>query len=145
VIPLLWTFFHVVKMIAVMPFGALSDRIGRRSVIVAGWGIYALAYLGFALASTELHAWLLFALYGLFYGLTEGVEKALLTDLADPSQRGGAFGWYNFAIGIGAFPASLLFGAIWQKFGPRMAFGFGAGLAAVSATLLWGLVRQKKV
>jgi MFS family permease len=145
VIPLLWTFFHVVKMIAVMPFGALSDRIGRRAVIVAGWGVYALAYLGFALASTELHAWLLFALYGLFYGLTEGVEKALLTDLAEPSQRGGAFGWYNFAIGIGAFPASLLFGVIWQKFGPRMAFVFGAVLAAVSATLLWVLVRKKKV
>ena len=61
-----------------MPFGALSDRIGRRTVILAGWGVYGLAYAGFALATSEVHIWLLFGFYGLFYGLTEGVEKALL-------------------------------------------------------------------
>jgi MFS family permease len=135
-IPLLWTFFHLVKMLASMPFGALSDRIGRRSVIVAGWGVYALAYGGFALATSELHIWLLFAFYGLFYGLTEGVEKALLADIASPSERGAAFGWYNCAVGVGALPASLIFGILWQRVGPHIAFGCGATLACLAGVLL---------
>lgn len=141
-IPLLWTFFHVVKMFSAMPFGALSDRIGRRSIISAGWVVYALAYAGFAMASTELHVWLLFALYGLFYGMTEGVEKALLVDIADPGERGAAFGWYNLATGLGALPASLVFGFVWQKFSPQAAFGLGAGFAILAVILLLSLVRQ---
>lgn len=135
-IPLLWTFFHVVKMSSAMPFGTLSDRIGRRGVIVTGWAVYALAYAGFALATSEWHIWLLFGWYGLFYGMTEGVEKAYLTDLANPAERGNAFGWYNFAVGVGALPASLLFGMIWQKASPQAAFGFGAGLACLAALCL---------
>jgi MFS family permease len=142
-IPLLWTFFNLVKMVSTMPFGALSDRIGRRGVIVTGWGVYALAYIGFAFASTETHIWLLFAFYGLFYGLTEGVEKALLADIADPAERGAAFGWYNCAMGIGALPASLLFGFIWQRFNPLAAFGFGAALAFLAAVLLLFLVKPQ--
>ncbi|MHB8707371.1 MAG: MFS transporter [Desulfuromonadales bacterium] len=140
-LPLLWAFFHLVKMLSVFPFGALSDRIGRRGVIVAGWGVYAAAYLGFAMATNELHIWLLFAGYGLFYGLTEGAEKALVADLAPATERGAAFGWFNAAIGLGALPASLLFGALWQWSGPLTAFGFGAALAAVAALLLLTLVR----
>lgn len=140
-IPLLWSFFHLVKMLASMPFGALSDRVGRRGVIVAGWVVYALSYLGFALAVTELQIWLLFAFYGLFYGLTEGVEKALLVDLSNPVLRGAAFGWYNFAVGAGALPASLLFGLIWQRMGAVAPFVFGAVLATLAALLLITLVR----
>ena len=139
-IPLLWTFFHLVKMLSTMPFGALSDRIGRRGVIVAGWCVYSLSYLGYGFATSEWQIWLLFAFYGLFFGLTEGVEKAYLADMADPALRGAAFGWYNFAIGAGAFPASLLFGLIWQRFGGVAPFVFGAGLAAVAAALLLLLV-----
>lgn len=142
-IPLLWTFFNLVKMVSTMPFGALSDRIGRRGVIIAGWGVYAMAYMGFAFARTELHIWLLFAFYGLFYGLTEGVEKALVADIADPAERGAAFGWYNCAIGIGALPASLIFGFIWQRFNPFTAFGFGAALALLAAVLLFFLVKPQ--
>lgn len=145
VIPLLWAFFHVVKMLATMPFGALSDKIGRRKIIIAGWCIYALTYVGFGFASTAIHVWLLFTLYGLFYGLTEGTEKALLVDISRPEERGSAFGWYNFAVGIGALPASLLFGFIWQGLGPRIAFGFGAGLAALAAVLLLLLVKPGRV
>ena len=144
-IPILWAFFHVVKMSSSMPFGALSDRVGRRGIIVSGWGIYALTYVGFAFASTELHVWLLFTLYGLFYGLTEGVEKAFLVDISGPEERGSAFGWFNFAVGIGALPASLAFGFIWQWAGPGSAFGFGAGTAALSAFLLLLLVKPEKV
>lgn len=144
VIPLLWAWFHVVKMLSSMPFGALSDRIGRRRIIVAGWGVYALTYIGFAFAFTQLHVWLLFTVYGLFYGLTEGTEKAFLADMAPPHERGSAFGWYNFSVGIGALPASLLFGLIWQTSGPKTAFGFGAGLAVLAAVLLILLVRPVK-
>ncbi len=143
-LPLLWAFFHLVKMGSVFPFGALSDRIGRRGVIVAGWGVYAAAYLGFALATSELHIWLLFAGYGLFYGLTEGAEKAMVADLAIPSERGAAFGWFNAAIGLGALPASLLFGALWQWSGPLAAFGCGAALAGVAAVLLLGGTRGER-
>jgi len=140
-IPLLWTFFHLVKMVSTMPFGALSDRIGRRGVIVTGWGVYALAYIGFAFATTEMHIWLLFAFYGLFYGLTEGVEKAMLADIAEPGERGGAFGWYNCATGNGALPASMIFGFIWQRFNPLAAFGFGAVLASIAAAALLFMVK----
>jgi MFS family permease len=139
-IPLLWAFFHVVKMASVYPFGALSDRLGRRGMILAGWGVYALAYLGFGRANSEWQVWALFAFYGLFYGLTEGTEKALLADMVPAEQRGRAFGWYHCAIGIGALPASLLFGWLWQRFGVAAAFDLGAGLAALAALLLWLLV-----
>jgi MFS family permease len=139
-IPLLWAFFHLVKMLTSLPFGSLSDRVGRRGVIVAGWCVYSLSYLGYGLAVSELQIWLLFAFYGLFYGLTEGVEKAFLADMADPALRGAAFGWYNFAIGSGAFPASLLFGLIWERAGGVAPFLFCAALSGVAALLLLLLV-----
>jgi MFS family permease len=139
-IPLLWAFFHLVKMASSMPFGSLSDRVGRRSVIVAGWFVYSLSYLGYGFAASELQIWLLFAFYGLFYGLTEGVEKAFLADMADPGLRGAAFGWYNFAIGAGALPASLMFGIIWERLGGVAPFLFGAALSGIAALLLLVLV-----
>lgn len=141
-IPLLWAFFHLVKMLASTPFGALSDRIGRRRVIVAGWGVYALSYLGFSAVSSEPACWLLFALYGTFYGMTEGTEKAFIADLVPADARGGAFGWYHFAVGVGALPASVLFGLIWEKAGQGAAFVFGAALAALAAVLLLTLVDE---
>ena len=140
-IPLLWAFFHLVKMMSSMPFGALSDRIGRKAVIVAGWCVYSLAYVGFGLATNEMQVWLLFVFYGLFFGLTEGVEKAYLVDMSDTKLRGAAFGWYNFAIGAGALPASLLFGLIWQHAGPVAPFVFGAALSGAAVVLLLVLVR----
>ena len=139
-IPLLWAFFNAVKMLSTMPFGSLSDRVGRRGIILAGWCVYSLSYLGYAFAASETQIWLLFALYGLFYGLTEGVEKAFLADMADPALRGAAFGWYNFAIGAGAFPASLLFGLIWQRLGGVAPFVMGACLSGLAALLLLLLV-----
>ncbi|MBI4598201.1 MAG: MFS transporter [Candidatus Omnitrophica bacterium] len=132
-LPLLWVVFHIVKMVSSMPLGAQSDRFGRRRVILAGWGVYALVYLGFAAATQPWHVWALFALYGVFYGCTEGTERALLADLSTPSMRGAAFGWYHGITGIGLLPASLLFGALWQHAGPQAAFSVGAVLAAVAA------------
>ncbi len=142
-LPLLWVFFHVVKTVATMPFGALSDTVGRRGVILAGWTVYAMSYFGFAAARTPLQVWGLFGLYGIYYGLTEGVERALIVDLAGHAARGAALGWYNCVIGIGALPASLLFGLIWQRFGPQTAFSTGAVMGAASAGLLLLLVKPK--
>lgn len=135
-IPILWACFHLVKMLAATPCGALSDRIGRRTMIVTGWGVYALAYAGFAVAASEWQIWGLFAVYGLFYGLTEGAEKAYVADLSAPEELGRSFGWFNFMIGIGALPASLFFGLIWQQAGSSFAFLAGASLAAAAALLL---------
>ncbi len=144
-IPLLWSFFHLVKMMSSMPFGALSDRIGRKSVIVAGWCVYSLAYIGFGFATNEVQVWLLFVFYGLFFGLTEGVEKAYLVDMSDARLRGAAFGWYNFAVGAGALPASLLFGLIWQHSGAVAPFIFGAALSGAAMLLLLVLVKPAAV
>lgn len=135
-IPVLWVLLHIVKMVSSVPGGIISDKIGRRATIVAGWAVYALVYGGLALASHPFHAWILFAVYGLYFGLTEGVEKAYVADLAPAEARGRAFGAFNCAVGIGALPASLLMGLLWDKLGPAAAFLTGGALALVSAVLL---------
>lgn len=143
-VPILWAMLHVVKSLASTPAGALSDRVGRRPLIVTGWSIYALTYAGFALARSEWQVWALFALYGSFYALTEGAEKALVADLVPALRRGAAFGWFNLAIGLGALPASLIFGLIWDRGSPQAAFLYGAGvavLASVGLILAWGAER----
>lgn len=131
--PILWAFLNFIKAATGTWGGALSDRFGRRPLIIAGWLIYAAVYFGFARANAVWHAWALFALYGLFYAMTEGTEKALVADLVPSARRGAAFGWYNLAIGLGALPASLIFGAIWDRVGSETAFIFGASLALVAA------------
>ncbi len=131
--PILWALLHVVKSASSTPGGALSDRVGRAPLIIAGWLLYGVVYLLFGRATSAWHAWALFALYGVYFGLTEGVEKALVADVVPRARRGAAFGWYNLALGLGAFPASLLFGAIWDRWGARAAFDVGAALALVAA------------
>jgi len=143
-LPILWIVLHIVKMTTSIPGGMLSDKIGRRGVIVAGWLIYALTYLGFGLAGKAWQAWTLFAFYGLFFGLTEGVEKAFVADLVPETLRGTAYGLYNFAIGIAALPASLLLGLIWQTTqSALLAFGLGGALAFLASLLLWLFVRER--
>ena len=138
-VPILWAMLHVVKSASSTPGGALSDRVGRIPLIVAGWTLFALVYLGFGLAREAWHAWALFALYGVYFGLVEGAEKALIADLVPVARRGTAFGWFNLAIGLGALPASLLFGIIWDRAGATAAFVTGAALAlAASAWLMIG-------
>ncbi|MBI3944734.1 MAG: MFS transporter [Armatimonadetes bacterium] len=135
-IPILWVALHVVKSLTSTPAGSLSDRIGRRTLILGGWFIYAFVYAGFALAGAAWHAWALFLVYGTFFGLTEGAEKALVSDLARPEERGAAFGLYAFLIGIMALPSSALMGVIWQKVGVGAAFFWGGGVALLAAILL---------
>jgi len=132
-LPILWALLNLVKAVSNTPGGILSDRIGRKPLIVAGWLVYASVYFAFGRAGAQWQAWALFAVYGLYFGLTEGVEKALVADLVPTDRRGTAFGWYNLAIGLGALPASLLFGALWDRWGSATAFDFGALLALTAA------------
>jgi MFS family permease len=124
------------------PAGVLSDRIGRRQIIVGGWLLYGVVYLGFALAGAGWQIWLLYAVYGVYYGVTEGVARALVADIVSPEQRGTAYGLFNAVVGVTAFPASLLAGLLWQGaggwkgFGPSAPFLFGAGLALLAALLM---------
>ena len=137
--------FNAVYALVAGPAGALSDRIGRHRQIVGGWLVYALLYLGFALAATGWQVWLLYALYGVYYGTVEGAAKALVADLLPPEQRGTAYGLYNTAIGLAALPASVLAGLLWQGvgswggFGPAAPFLAGSllALAAVVLLLVW--------
>ena len=131
--PILWAALHVVKTASNVPGGALSDRIGRRPTLIMGWTLYAAVYFGFAHASVAWQAWALFAVYGIFFGLTEGAERALIADLVQPERRGAAYGWYNLAIGLGALPASVLFGVVWDRAGAAAAFTMGASLALAAA------------
>jgi len=138
-LPAIWVALHIVKMAFSIPGGILSDRFGRKRVIIAGWIVYALVYAGFGAASQQWHAWALFGLYGIYFGLTEGVEKALVADLAPAHLRGSGFGLYHLVVGIGALPASLLFGLIWQGYGAAAAFGFGSALALLASVLMMAL------
>ena len=135
-IPILWALLHVVKSSSTVLGGALSDRLGRRPLILGGWAVYAATYLGFALADLQWHAWALFLVYGLYFGATEGVEKAMVADLVPAHRRGTAFGWFNAALGVGALPASVLFGLVWERVGAAQAFLMGAGFAAAATVLL---------
>jgi MFS family permease len=136
---LLWAALHVSKVVSSLIGGDLSDRLGRKKLIIAGWLLYAAVYAGFAFVSTAAAAWALFLIYGIYFGLCEGVEKALVADLVRPEQRGTAFGLYNLAFSVTVWPASLLMGVVWTWRGPRIAFLLSAVLGTLAAALL-GLV-----
>jgi MFS family permease len=148
-LPLVWAFFHVIKVAFSTHLGALSDRIGRKLVINIGWGIYAFVYLSFALLDRLPDGWqiiatfILFAVYALFYAFSEGAEKAYVADIVKSEVRGSAFGMYNFAVGLGALPASVIFGLLYKAFGATVAFGTGAVIACVSMLLLAMIVREQ--
>jgi MFS family permease len=143
-LPILWGVFHVSKMTFSFLGGWLGDRWSKRGIITAGWLVYGLVYLGFAFSSSALHIWLLFVIYGIYFGFTEGSEKALVADLVSKERYGRAYGLYNLAIGIGALPASLIFGSLWQLFGYRTAFITGASLSIMAAMLL-NILRIKRL
>ena len=141
-LPILWASLHVVKSATSTAGGALSDRVGRLPSLVAGWAVFAAVYLGFGVATQHWHAWALFLAYGLFFALTEGPERALVADLVPAARRGTAFGWFNLTIGLGALPASVIFGLLWDSYGPGTAFGLGALLALVATLALIPLSRR---
>lgn len=139
----LWALHHLIKMAATYLGGILSDRFSRKNLIRAGWMLYAAVYLGFALATSAEAVVALFLCYGIFHGLTEPSERAWVSELVPERLRGTAFGLFHFTVGLGALPASLLFGYVWQSQGAPVAFLMGATLAWTAAGLLF-LIRQKR-
>jgi MFS family permease len=142
---------HVVLMLVLfnatyatvsLPAGILSDRLGRRRVITLGWFIYVLVYLGFAVASEVWQVWLLFACYGIYYGIVEGVARAFVADLVVEEKRGTAYGLYHGVVGLTLLPASLLAGWLWQAYSPAAPFYFGAALAFLAMLGIMALVRE---
>jgi MFS family permease len=139
--------FNAVYTIIASPAGALSDRIGRRAVLIAGWLVYGLIYLGFAAANTGAQIWLFYGVYGLYYALTEGASRAFVADLVPQEQRGTAYGLFHAGVGLAALPASLIAGILWQGlggwsgFGPAAPFFFGAILSLLAVVLFVVWVR----
>jgi MFS family permease len=140
--------FNLVYALVSTPGGSLSDRIGRRRVIIGGWLVYAAIYLGMALARTGWHVWALYTLYGVYYGLAYGTTKAMVADIVPEALRGTAYGTYNAVLGILDFPASVIAGLLWQGagrwtgFGASAPFVFGAGMALAAAVLMAVLFRE---
>ncbi len=132
--------FNAIYTVLAGPAGALSDRIGRRKLILFGWLAYGLIYLGFALSKTGTAVWVWFGLYGIYYAMTEGAGKALIADLVPQEKRGTAYGLYAAAVGLAAFPASAIAGVLWTSFGAASTFYFGAGLALLAGVLFWRMV-----
>jgi MFS family permease len=135
--------FNLLYALVAGPAGALSDRINRRIMIVASWLAYAVIYAGLALANSAWHVWVLFAIYGIYYGSTEGVSRAMVADLVGADRRGSAYGVYNAAIGFSVLPASVIAGLLWQGIGSWQGFGasapfiFGAAMALLAAGILF--------
>jgi MFS family permease len=135
-VPILWSVLNASKVVWAALGGGLADRISRVGLIAGGWLVFALVYVGLGAAHSAWHVWALFVIYGVFYGLTEPVEKALVKDLAPADARGVAYGAYNFAVGVTALPAGLMTGAVWRLFGPARALELGAAFAALACVLL---------
>ena len=143
-LPMLWCAFHVVKSLGNVYLGRGVDRFGPKPFLYLGWMVYGGVYLAFALATTAWEAWVFFLCYALFYGLTEPAEKTLVAILVGAERKGLAYGWYNFAIGIGTLPSSLIFGALYQAYGAFVAFAWGAALALVAAIIMMAVRQTRK-
>ena len=142
-IALILVMFNIIYASVSIPAGILSDRLGRRKLIVIGWLVYAAVYVGFAVANAPWHVWLLFAGYGIYYGMVEGVSRAFVADLVPVESRGTAYGWYNGVLSIALLPASLIAGWLWSAVNPSAAFYFGAALAFIAAIGIWVMVKEK--
>jgi len=141
-ITMMLVLFNISYAVFSIPAGILSDRLGRRRVIALGWFVYALIYLGFAMASNLWQIWLLFAGYGIYYGMVEGVARAFVADLVSEDRRGTAYGLYHGVVGLALLPASLIAGWLWDTINPAAPFYLGAGLAFVAMLGLLVLIRE---
>jgi len=139
---LMLVLFNATYAVTSLPAGMLSDKLGRRRVITLGWFIYALVYLGFAIASSLWQVWLLFACYGIYYGIVEGVARAFVADLVTEEKRGTAYGLYHGVVGLTLLPASLIAGWMWETINPAAPFYFGAALAFLAMLGIMTLIRE---
>lgn len=134
--------FNVVYAVVAAPAGSVADRVGRKAMLLGAWAVYALSYLGFALARTGTHVTLLYLVYGLYHALAAGAAKAMVADLVPEGLRGLAYGGYAAAVGIVSLPASILAGLLWEGMGTWSGFGasapfwFGAATAGAAGILL---------
>ena len=135
-LPILWSVLHMAKSLGNRLAGRLADRWSPRKLILLGWGLYAAVYLAFGFATQVWHVWALFLASAVFYALTEPAEKKLVARFAADGEAGAAFGWFHTVLGIANLPSSLLFGCLYQSFGPLVAFGWGAFAALIAAALL---------
>ena len=135
-IPLLWAILHISKAVFCVLGGHLSDKIGRKIMILSGWFVYFLTYLGFAYFDKHYLIYILFVIYGLYFGLTEGVERALVADIVPGGNLGTAYGFYNLSLGIATLPASIIFGFIWKAYSFRAAFLTGALISIIASIML---------
>jgi MFS family permease len=133
--------FSFIYALISTPAGSLSDRIGRRRLIIGGWLVYSAVYLGFAMVNQGWQVWILYVVYGLYYGLAYGTANAMVADLVPENRRGTAYGTYNATIGILVLPASVIAGLLWQGagswtgLGPSAPFFFGAFMALLATVL----------
>ena len=141
---LMLVLFNLTYALVSTPMGVVSDKLGRKRVISFGWLIYGLVYLGFALSSHIWQLWVLFAVYGIYYGICEGAAKAFVADMVTVERRGTAYGLYNGVVGLMALPASLIAGIMWDKISPAATFYFGAGLALLAMVGLMFLIKERK-
>jgi MFS family permease len=133
---LLFAVCNLLNVLSSYPAGVLSDRFGRKRVLIAGFTLFAAVYVGFGAAGSIRPLWLLFGIYGMYLGLTDGVAKAFLVDLVPASERGGALGLQATVVSICTLPASVLAGWMWQAIAPAAPFFFGALMAAAATLLL---------
>ena len=133
---LLYAAFNLVSVALAVTVGRLSDRVGRKPLLVLGYGLFALVYLGFAIATSPAFIWILFLFYGLYTALTRGVQKALVADLVHPDRRGAEMGTFHMLVGLAALPASLLAGFLYTEVSVSAPFYLSAGVAAIAAVLL---------
>jgi MFS family permease len=144
-IPAIYLMFNLVYSLSSLPAGMAADRFGRKRIILLGFVLFAGVYLGFALTGSVSLVWVLFGLYGLFMGLTEGVQKAFLATIIPQDFKATAFGVYASAVGLAMLPASLIGGWLWDHFSPAATFYFGASTAALSALLFIVLIVADRV
>ena len=143
-IPAVYLMFNLIYSLSAIPAGMAADRYGRKRIILLGFILFAVLYYGFAVAKSTTAIWVLFSLYGLFMGLTEGIQKAFLSTIIPAEFKATAFGVYASAVGLAALPASLIGGLLWERVSPAATFYFGAGMAAMSTILFIALIVQNK-
>ncbi|MBI4684352.1 MAG: MFS transporter [Nitrospirae bacterium] len=144
-IPVLYLFFNLVYALTAMPAGILSDRIGRKRIILSGFILFGFVYWGFAVSKEQSHIWGLFLLYGVFMGLTEGIQKAYLGSIIPAECKATAYGIYNTFVGLAVLPASVVGGYLWDRFGPHATFYYGMSTAFISALIFLAIFGFDKI
>jgi MFS family permease len=142
-IPLLYLSFNGVSALLSTPLGIMADRIGKRRMILLSYVFFAVIFLGFAFATSQLHGWLLFLAFGVFVAMNEGVQRAYVATMIEPEIMATGYGIYHTIVGLAALPSAIIGGALWEHFGAQALFFYGAAMALLASLLLTGLLRNR--